>query len=103
MSTTSHDTESTVATVRIPVSGMTCAACQARVQRALQKQPGVAEATVNLMMNDATVSYDPQRIRPQELVEAIRATGYGAGLARPDQSAFEEQHARDEANAEEFA
>ena len=33
--------------IRIPVSGMTCAACSARVQRALEKQPGVADANVN--------------------------------------------------------
>ena len=43
-------------TIRIPVTGMTCAACQARVQRALQQQPGVADATVYLMMNNATVA-----------------------------------------------
>ena len=48
--------------VRIPVSGMTCAACQARVQRALQKSPGVADASVNLMMNSATVTFDCNKI-----------------------------------------
>jgi Cu+-exporting ATPase len=42
--------------VRIPISGMTCAACSSRVQRALQKQPGVADANVNLMMKTATVA-----------------------------------------------
>ena len=45
--------------VRIPVSGMTCAACSSRVQRALEKQPGVADANVNLMMKTATVHFDP--------------------------------------------
>ena len=89
-------------TVRIPVSGMTCAACQARVQRALQKEGGVADASVNLMMHAATVTYDPAATSPARLVEAIRATGYGAELAAPDQTAFEEQEARDRAQEEEF-
>ncbi len=88
--------------IRIPVSGMTCAACQARVQRALQKAPGVLDASVNLMMNDAAVTFDPTMSSPDALVEVIRATGYGAALASPDQTAFEEQEARDRASDEEF-
>ena len=87
----------TGAKVDIPVQGMTCAACQARVQRALQRQPGVVDASVNLMMQNATVPYDPAVTRPEALVEAIRDTGYGAELPRPEQTAFEEQEARDRA------
>jgi Cu+-exporting ATPase len=81
---------------------MTCAACSARIQRALQKEPGVADANVNLMMKTATVRFDPGTVTPEDLVETIRDTGYGAELASPDQSAFEEQEARDRATAEEF-
>ncbi len=88
--------------VRIPVSGMTCSACSARVQRALEKQPGVADANVNLMMKTATVHFDPGVVTPARLVEAIEETGYGAHLASPDETAFEEQEARDRATAEEF-
>src|SRR5688500_9204285 len=90
-------------TIRIPVSGMTCAACQARVQRTLQKQPGVVDAGVNLMMANATVRYAPDAVTPEQLVEAIRATGYGAELAPPEESAFDEQEARDRAQSEEYA
>ena len=89
-------------TIRIPVSGMTCAACQARVQRTLQKQPGVVDAGVNLMMQDATVRYSPRAITPEQLVSAIRDTGYGAELPRAEENAFEEQEARDHAQHEEF-
>jgi P-type Cu+ transporter len=89
-------------TIRIPVTGMTCAACQSRVQRTLQKQPGVADAAVNLMMKTATVTFDPAAVSPERLVAAIRDTGYGAQLASPDQTAFEEQEARDRAAREEF-
>jgi Cu+-exporting ATPase len=85
--------------ITIPVSGMTCAACQARVQRTLARQPGVADASVNLMMQSAAVKYDPSVISPEDLVQAIRKTGYGAELASPDQTAFEEQEERDRAQA----
>ena len=88
--------------VVIPVTGMTCAACQSRVQRTLNKVPGVSDAAVNLMMGNATVSYDPAAIRPAALVEHIRATGYGAELPVANQTAFEEQAARDSAQTEEF-
>jgi Cu+-exporting ATPase len=89
-------------TVRIPVTGMTCAACQARVQRTLQQQPGVVDAGVNLMMHDATVRYLPDSTSPEQLIDAIRATGYGAELPPAEQSAFDEQRARDEAQEHEF-
>ena len=89
-------------TIRIPVTGMTCAACQSRVQRTLQRQPGVADASVNLMMQNATITFDPHAISPTQLVDAIRETGYGAELASPTQTAFEEQDARDRSTDEEF-
>ena len=74
--------------LRIPVSGMTCAACQARVQKALERTPGVVGASVNLMMKSASVTYDPAVASPDALVDAIRDTGYGAELASVDQTAF---------------
>ena len=88
--------------VTIPVSGMTCAACSGRVQRALEKEPGVQEAAVNLMLKNATVSFDPVVTTPDRLVETIRGTGYGAELARPGQTAFQEQEAQDQAQEEEY-
>ena len=88
--------------ITFPVSGMTCAACQARVQRALQKAPGVVDASVNLMMRSAAVTYDPAAVTPEALVETVRRTGYEAALPTPDVTAFEEQAARDRAQADEF-
>ena len=73
----------------IPVQGMTCAACTARVQRTLERTPGVSAANVNLMTGSATVSYDPASTTPERLVEAIRDTGYGAEL--PDAGASIEE------------
>src|SRR5688572_4084815 len=62
--------------ITLPVDGMTCAACQANVQRALTAAPGVKKAAVNLMMHEATVHYDPATTDPAKLVEAINETGY---------------------------
>ena len=85
----------------IPVSGMTCAACSGRVQRTLEKTPGVAEASVNLMTGSATVAYDPVVVTPARLVETIRSTGYGAELPAPEQSADGILDAQDRARVEE--
>lgn len=88
--------------IRIPVSGMTCAACQASVQRALADQPGVTDASVNLMMETAAVTYDPSIATPEGLVHAIRDTGYGAELPSDELSPLEEQEARDRAQQAEL-
>jgi Cu+-exporting ATPase len=81
---------------------MTCAACQARVQRALAKSPGVDDAVVNLMMNSAAVTYDPSRSSPAALVDAIRATGYGAELASEAPSVHRAQAEQDKKRRDEF-
>ncbi|HEY1381656.1 MAG TPA: heavy metal translocating P-type ATPase [Gemmataceae bacterium] len=85
--------------ITIPVSGMSCAACQAHVQRALQKHPGVGDAAVNLMTQEATVAYDPAAVTPEALVEAIRATGYGAELPAAED---DDPEARARANRDEY-
>jgi len=82
-------------TVNIHVGGMTCAACQAHVQRALEAAPGVNKAAVNLMTGEATVAFDPNLTGPADLVEAIIETGYDAELPQPGRSAFEEQEERE--------
>ena len=88
--------------IDIPVSGMTCAACQARVQRTLSRQPGVQDAAVNLMTRTASVRYDPATTSPDGLVDAIRSTGYGAELPAPARTAVQEQEAQDQAYEHEY-
>jgi Cu+-exporting ATPase len=90
------------ASITIPVTGMTCAACQARVQRALARTPGVDDASVNLMMNNAAVTYDPSRASPATLVDTIRATGYGSELPTATPSARRAQVEQDETRLDEF-
>ncbi|MEO6983177.1 MAG: heavy metal translocating P-type ATPase, partial [Edaphobacter sp.] len=81
--------------VTLPVTGMTCAACQSFVQNTLAGEQGVQDASVNLMLNNATITFDPQITNPASLVEKIRGTGYGADLPDPRQSILEEQQAND--------
>jgi len=61
----------------LPVTGMTCASCSIRVEKGLKKVGGVESALVNLATEQATVTYDPQQVQPQQLVAAVEAAGYG--------------------------
>ena len=76
----------TLERVTIPISGMTCAACQSFIQRTLAGEAGVQDASVNLMLNNATVTFDKSVVSTPNLVDKIRATGYGAELPSLDQS-----------------
>ena len=69
--------------ITLPVEGMTCASCQATVQRALRATPGVAQAAVNLMTHEATIVYDPAVLGPERLVAAINDIGYESRLPPP--------------------
>lgn len=82
-------------TTVFPVTGMTCAACSARVQQALQLVPGVREATVNLMMANATVTFDPAVVQVPALVDRVIAAGYGAEPPADEASAVAEEAARE--------
>jgi Cu+-exporting ATPase len=93
-------------TIHINVGGMTCAACQAHVQRALERSPGVKTAAVNLMTGDAIIAFDPAEIAPDALVQAVVDTGYEAELPSHGLTAFaeqEERESRQSAEARELA
>ena len=92
----------TVARIQIPVSGMTCAACQSFVQRTLSGEEGVRDATVNLMLHNATVLYDPRVVSPSDIVEKIRSTGYGAEMPVANASVLETQEKNDEDQIREY-
>lgn len=64
------------------ISGMSCAACSARVERKLSGLNGVERAAVNLANGHAQVFYDPTLIAPAELVAAVQGIGYGAAEAQ---------------------
>ncbi len=63
--------------ITFPVTGMTCASCSRRVEKALAKVPGVHGANVNLASENATVDYDPAEVQPQALISAVEHAGYG--------------------------
>src|ERR687888_507451 len=63
--------------IELPITGMTCASCVNRVQKALKKVPGVADASVNLATEQASVRYDPAEVRPEQLQAAVENAGYG--------------------------
>ena len=90
------------ANLSFPVTGMTCAACQARVQRALEQAPGVQRASVNLLLNNATVEYDPSVTSGEHLVEVVRSTGYEADLPAESPDLAREEEARDRAANHEY-
>jgi Cu+-exporting ATPase len=60
----------------LPVDGMSCASCVARVEKGLLRLEGVSDAVVNLAARTATVTVDPAKVRPEDLVSAVRGTGY---------------------------
>lgn len=59
-----------------PVSGMSCAACAARVGQVLRRQQGVADASVNYAASTAGISYDPGVCTPEMLRRAVQEAGY---------------------------
>lgn len=70
------------------VFGMTCAACSSRIEKVLNKQAGVKQATVNLTTESATIEYTPGLIDEKTLIEKIQHIGYDA---KPKAEAEEKQ------------
>jgi P-type Cu+ transporter len=66
----------------LPISGMTCANCAANIERGVKKLPGVAEVNVNFAAESASVAFDPQLLKLQDVVEKITSSGFGVATAR---------------------
>lgn len=71
---------------RFWVSGMTCAACSARVEKTVSKLAGVESATVNLLTNSMEVSYNSSTLSSNEITTAVENAGYGAGIKEDNTS-----------------
>ena len=65
-------------TKQFAVTGMTCAACSAHVERAVAQLPGVQSAAVNLMLGRLNASYDENQVTSQQIIDAVIRAGYGA-------------------------
>jgi P-type Cu+ transporter len=77
MATTHPSPTSTTVDVSFPVTGMTCASCVNRVEKAIGKVSGVERAAVNLATERATVSYDPRQTTVADIAAAVERAGYG--------------------------
>jgi copper chaperone CopZ len=66
----------------IPVRGMACFTCEVAVQTAVKKLPGVTEIKASAKQGIARISYDPEKTSLEEIVQAIRETGYQADLPK---------------------
>ena len=67
---------------RYDVTGMTCAACSARVEKSVSALPGVTQCTVNLLKNSMVVDYDDAALSSGQIVAAVEKAGYGASPQR---------------------
>lgn len=65
---------------KFDITGMTCSACSAHVEKAVAHTDGVASVSVNLLTNSMTVSYDDTLTSDQKIVQAVEHAGYGASL-----------------------
>lgn len=84
--------------ISMPITGMTCAACAARIEKVLKRAEGVGDAHVNFATHRAAIEYDPRVTNTRALVEAVQDAGYetvasearfrlqanGAGPAAPE-------------------
>ena len=62
------------------ITGMSCAACSARVEKAVSALPGMEQCSVNLLKNSMVVNYDDHTLSSDQIVDAVEKAGYGALL-----------------------
>lgn len=65
---------------RFDVTGMTCSACSARVEKAVSKLPGIQEVSVNLLTNSMQVSFNEDELTVNDIIAAVEHEGYGASV-----------------------
>ena len=85
--------EKTTTQDTFPILGMSCAACAARVDKTLNKQPGVCQASVNYAAATALVEYDPSQTSPEALRHAVQEAGYDLVITHDEHAADEVEEA----------
>jgi Cu+-exporting ATPase len=68
--------------VELPVTGMSCASCVARIEKGLSAMSGIVDARVNFATEKATITFDPSRVQMGDFVATIRDLGYEAGIEK---------------------
>ena len=85
------------------ITGMTCSACSAHVEKAVRKLPGIQSADVSLMTNSMVAQYDETALSPQEIIRAVEDAGYGASLPRKEGAARADARPQEDGMARELA
>lgn len=65
---------------RYHITGMTCSACSSHVEKSCNKLNGVEQASVNLLTETMDITYDPEKLTQEDIVDAVVKAGYGASL-----------------------
>jgi len=65
-------------TIPLAVKGMTCVSCEPTVKKALKNLPGVSGVKVSYKKGEAVIEYDPEKVTPEQMIDAINKTGYSA-------------------------
>ena len=73
------------------ISGMSCAACSARVTNTVKKLKGVTNVNVNLLTNSMVVSYDDKILTSSKIIKAVEKSGYGASLRKSREEEFDDK------------
>lgn len=81
--------------VTIPIGGMSCAACAQRVEKAVKKLEGVTSASVNFATENATVVYEPEKIKLSSIRQTIEKTGYQVKEINKKDAADEERQRKE--------
>jgi Cu+-exporting ATPase len=68
--------------VEIPITGMSCASCVAKIEKGLSKMSGISDAKVNFATEKATITFDPSRVHMGDFVSTINDLGYEAGMEK---------------------
>ena len=68
--------------IDLSVTGMSCAACAARVEKGLSTLEGVSQASLNFAAERATIVFDPGRTDPARFIERVKALGYGVRVEK---------------------
>jgi Cu+-exporting ATPase len=82
----------TLERMELAITGMTCAACATRIEKGLNRLPGIRSANVNLATESATVHYQSGFVEPEDVFEKVRKLGYKAALKNdvPDEAKNQE-------------
>ena len=64
----------------LSITGMHCAACAARIEKVVQRQPGVVDVHVNLAMERATVVFESDQTGVSDIITRVERLGYGASV-----------------------